>query len=55
MSNNLEYTRRVYESVLGWYKSADSKAQVILAIDGAFVAFLTGTIFVKPDDLHFQL
>ncbi len=30
----LEYTRRLYDNVLSWYKSADSKAQVIIAIDG---------------------
>lgn len=48
---NLEYTRRVYDNVLSWYKSADSKAQVILAIDGGFIAFVSSTVFAKPEDL----
>jgi hypothetical protein len=25
--DNLEYTRRLYDSVVDWYNSADSKAQ----------------------------
>ncbi|MBW4519036.1 MAG: hypothetical protein KME16_04965 [Scytolyngbya sp. HA4215-MV1] len=52
MSNQLEYARRLYESVLDWYKSADSKAQVVLAIDTGFLAFLTSTIFSEPDKLR---
>jgi hypothetical protein len=49
--NSVEYARRLYEDVRGWYDSADTKAQVVLAIDGAFLVFLTGAIFAKPDDL----
>ncbi len=45
--HNLEYTRRVYDSVLDWYKNADAKAQVIFTLDGAFLTFLTGSIFNK--------
>ena len=48
----VEYTRRLYDDVREWYDNADSKAQVVLAIDGAFLAFLTGAIFGKPDDLR---
>jgi len=47
---SVEYTRRVWDNVYDWYKSADAKAQVVLAIDGAFVAFLADTIFSKPLD-----
>jgi hypothetical protein len=47
----LEYTRRLFENVLHWYENADSKAQIIMGLVGAFVAFLTGSIFVKRDDL----
>jgi len=47
----LEYTRRVFEGVLDWYKNADSKAQVILTIDGAFLAFLTSSVFMEQDKL----
>jgi hypothetical protein len=49
--NKLEYSRRLYDSVLDWYKSADSKAQVALAIDTGFLAFLTSTIFSEPATL----
>lgn len=52
MPNKLEYSRRLYDDILGWYKSADSKAQVVLAIDTAFLAFLTSTIFSEPDRLR---
>ncbi|HEX4959971.1 MAG TPA: hypothetical protein VF173_03965 [Thermoanaerobaculia bacterium] len=47
-----EYARRLYDDVLGWYHSADTKAQVVLGIDGAFVAFLASGIFAKPEDLR---
>jgi hypothetical protein len=50
-SNSLEYARRLYADVLGWYHSAETKAQVVIGIDGAFVAFLTASIFQKPEDL----
>ena len=52
MSSKLEYSRRLYDDVLDWYKSADSKAQVVLAIDTAFLAFLTSAIFSEPDKLR---
>lgn len=52
MSNRLEYAQRLYESVLDWYNSADSKAQVVLAIDAGFLAFLTSTVFSEPDKLR---
>ncbi|NJN90397.1 MAG: hypothetical protein HC878_08495 [Leptolyngbyaceae cyanobacterium SL_5_14] len=55
MSNRLEYAQRLYESVLDWYKSADSKAQVVLAIDAGFLAFLTSTVFSEPDKLRATL
>lgn len=47
----LEYSRRLFENVLHWYQNADNKAQIILGLAGAFVTFLTGSIFVKHDDL----
>lgn len=49
---NMEYVRQLYADVLDWYKSADSKAQVALAINGGFLAFLTGTIFSDPERLR---
>jgi hypothetical protein len=46
-----EYARRLYDDVLGWYHNADAKAQVVLGLDGAFLAFVTAAVFQKPDDL----
>lgn len=47
----IEYSRRLYDEVRNWYQSADSKAQVALGIDGAFLAFLSSGMFAKPADL----
>jgi len=47
----IDYTRRLYDDVRSWYESADSKAQVALGIDGAFLAFFTSGIFAKPAEL----
>lgn len=55
MSNRLDYARRLYESHIGWYVSADSKAQVILAIDTGLLAFLTSTLFSEPTRLSVTL
>lgn len=49
--NSVEYAHRLYDDVRRWYDNADAKAQVVLAIDGAFMTFLTGAIFEKPGDL----
>ena len=51
-TRHLEYTRRLYDNVMDWYRNADAKAQVILAIDGGFIAFVSSTIFAKPDELR---
>ncbi|MEE9555576.1 MAG: Pycsar system effector family protein [candidate division Zixibacteria bacterium] len=45
MENSLEYSRRLYENTLDWYKRAETKAQLVLTIDGAFLAFLTKAMF----------
>lgn len=47
----IEYARRLYDDVLGWYESADVKAQVLLGLDGAFLVFLATAAFQDPDDL----
>jgi hypothetical protein len=47
----LEYARRIFDDALGWYKNADSKAQIILTLDGAFLAFLTDSIFRQQAEL----
>lgn len=50
LSTALDYSRFVYTNVLDWYRNADLKAQIILTLDGAFVAFLTASLFKVPDD-----
>jgi len=47
----LDYSRRLLEMVVDWYKNADSKAQIILTLDGAFLTFLTTSIFKNPEEL----
>jgi hypothetical protein len=47
----VEYSRRLYDDVLGWYHNADAKAQIVLGLDGAFLAFIAATAFQKPLDL----
>ena len=48
---SLEYARRLFENVTDWYKNADNKAQILLGIDGAFLAFLTSSVFAKPEEV----
>ena len=52
LNENIEYTRNLYQNVLDWYKNADSKAQVILAIDGGLVAFISSTAFYSPEEIR---
>lgn len=47
-----EFSRRIYDGVIGWYHNADNKAQVMLTLDGAFLAFLTNTVFIEPEKLR---
>jgi hypothetical protein len=46
----LDHARRLFDNCIDWYKSADSKAQVLLTLDGVFLAFLTSSVFGKPED-----
>ncbi len=46
---NVEYVRRLYADVMEWYKNADSKAQVVLTLDGLFLAFIAATLFEHAD------
>ena len=48
----LDYTRRLLAQTLGWYRNADMKSQILLTIDGAFLAFLTASVFRAPGDLR---
>jgi hypothetical protein len=50
-STALAYANLLFANIVDWYKNADSKAQIILTLDGALIAFLTTSIFRKPGDL----
>jgi hypothetical protein len=51
ISASLDYARRLFERIIDWYKTADSKAQIILTLDGVFLTFLTTSVFKNPDEL----
>jgi hypothetical protein len=46
---NLDYLRAVHEGVLDWYRIADSKAQLILTLNGVLVAFASSSILAGKD------
>ena len=48
---SVEYARSLFKDVSGWYENADKKAQVLLGIDGAFLAFLSSSTFAKSEEL----
>ena len=48
---SLQYSRFLYKDVKFWYENADTKAQILLTLAGAFITFLTSSVFVKSDDL----
>jgi hypothetical protein len=48
----LEYAHELYADVLAWYHSAESKAQVILTLDGIFLAAITGLTLTKRVDFE---
>jgi hypothetical protein len=52
MKEQLEMTIRIYNQVLDWYKSAESKAQIILSILSSFIVFSTGIIFSNSDNFQ---
>lgn len=41
---NVEYARRMYDRAIDWYKIAESKAQLILTVNGAFVTITFGLV-----------
>ena len=51
LGSAMNYSTMVFSNVVDWYKSADAKAQIILSLDGALVAFLTSSIFKSPAEL----
>ena len=50
-SQSTQYVYQLWSDLMHWYDSADTKAQVVVGLNGAFLAFLTGILFSKPDDL----
>src|SRR5450755_2615968 len=44
---NVDYLRRVYDSTRGWYTASETKAQLLLAVNGTFVTVLFGILFVN--------
>jgi hypothetical protein len=50
-SENLNYLIRLFEKTLDWYKVADAKGQLLLALDGVFITAVTAMIFDEPEDL----
>jgi Family of unknown function (DUF5706) len=46
------YGRKLFDNVIDWYRSADAKAQVLLALAGTFLSFLTSSMFMKRDELN---
>lgn len=55
LADCLPYARRVFDNIIVWYNNADTKAQIILSLDGAFLAFLITSAFAKKDDLNVVL
>lgn len=51
LASALNYSTLLFANVVDWYKNADAKAQIILTLDGALVAFLTTSIFKSPIEL----
>lgn len=47
----LTYARSQFDRVIDWYKSADLKAQIILTINGAFLTFITSSVFKGPQEI----
>src|SRR5690349_193365 len=46
-----EFARRVYDRAMDWYKVAESKAQLILTVNGVFISIGFGIVSAKPDDV----
>jgi hypothetical protein len=47
----VNYAQNLFATTIDWYKSADLKAQIILTLDGALIAFLTSSLFKTPSEV----
>lgn len=45
----LDYTRRLYGNLVDWYKTAETKAQILLSLDGIFVSLVVGSLLRDRD------
>ena len=50
-SDAVQYARQLLMLVINWYNNADSKAQIILTLDGVFLTVLTSSVLKSPDDV----
>jgi hypothetical protein len=51
----LEYLRRQYQNIFDWYKSADSKSQVLLGVNGAVISIVGVVFLAAPSELAARL
>jgi hypothetical protein len=49
---DIEFLRRLHSSIQGWYTIAETKAQLLIAFNGAFVTVIVGAIFGKIEDVR---
>jgi hypothetical protein len=49
---NLEYARRMYDRAIDWYKVAESKAQLILTVNGVFATITFGLLSGNVSELR---
>ncbi|TMR22645.1 hypothetical protein ETD86_10970 [Nonomuraea turkmeniaca] len=49
---SVEYARRMYDRVIDWYKVAESKAQLILTVNGVFATITFGLLFGSISELR---
>jgi hypothetical protein len=49
---SLNYSRRLYSNVVDWYKNAETKAQILLSLDGIFVSVLVGSLLRDPATMN---
>ena len=45
----VEYLWKLEESLRYWYSAAETKAQVVVTLNGVFLAFVTGSILTNSD------
>ena len=48
----VEYLRHMYAMTRAWYTAAETKAQLLLAVNGLFVTVLFGILFGNSSDRH---